>query len=306
LADPAFWVAMSTDGSDRPEENGDLSVEEEEMPLMRQKAEIEKNDNADQIRDQIRQLRDENQRLKEQLLKFVVREGQNEASQSGTTIGDNSESLYQMLQEYMVENQNLKEENENLKSERDDFSTRLEREQTTNEKITQEVVAYLANSNRNHQTSALIESLRQTHIQPWPPFQYPSSHGQYIPYHQMPQPSPRYVPDEYVYYNRGTPHVDQWRYTNPNPPSKSSSHTPRNTSVSRLPDIALQAVGPARRGNGSRRPQRENSSSRIPRLTSDRNAQYGQLHQLNAKAQKDINEINRQIKLYKKLNKSQR
>ena len=75
----------------------------------------------------------------EQLLKFVVREGQNEASQSGTTIGDNSESLYQMLQEYMVENQNLKEENENLKSERDDFSTRLEREQTTNEKITQEV-----------------------------------------------------------------------------------------------------------------------------------------------------------------------
>ena len=73
------------------------------------------------------------------MLKFVVREGQNEASQSGTTIGDNSESLYQMLQEYMVENQNLKEENENLKSERDDISTRLEREQTTNEKITQEV-----------------------------------------------------------------------------------------------------------------------------------------------------------------------
>ena len=89
-------------------ENGDLTSEEEEMPLTRQKAEIEKNDNADQvksdentmcrlresfekwlfamlsaniarrplsylivlslermIRDQIRQLRDENQRLKD-------------------------------------------------------------------------------------------------------------------------------------------------------------------------------------------------------------------------------------------------
>ena len=44
-----------------------------------------------------------------------------------------------MLQEYMVENQHLKEENENLKVERSDFVEKLEREKTTNEKITREV-----------------------------------------------------------------------------------------------------------------------------------------------------------------------
>ena len=61
-------------------------------------------------------------------------------------------------------------------------------------------------------------------------------------------------------------------------------------------------------GPQSRRLQRETSASRIPRYTADRNQQYAnqQYNQLNSKAQKDINEINRQIKLYKKLNRSQR
>ena len=44
----------------------------------------------------------------EQLLKFVVSQSAENEVSSSTTIGDNSDSLYQMLQEYIQENQNLK------------------------------------------------------------------------------------------------------------------------------------------------------------------------------------------------------
>ena len=69
----------------------------------------------------------------------MVNQSTDEVS-SSTTIGENSDSLYQMLQEYMVENQHLKEENDKLKIERDDFVEKLDREKTTNEKITREVL----------------------------------------------------------------------------------------------------------------------------------------------------------------------
>jgi len=110
-------------------------------------------------------------------------------------------------------------------------------------------------------------------------------------------------------FSHGMPQIDQWRHTNPtNPPSQASIRSVQ--SMSKLPDIALQGKpgGSPKRQAVTRRapPPRENSNSRIPRYTAERNQQYSQLHQLNAKAQKDINEINRQIKLYKKLNRSQR
>lgn len=78
----------------------------------------------------------------EQLLKFLVQNSPdpNDTSTSSNPADSSDQgSLYQMLQEYMVENQHLKEENENLKVERSDFVEKLEREKTTNEKITREV-----------------------------------------------------------------------------------------------------------------------------------------------------------------------
>ena len=44
-----------------------------------------------------------------------------------------------MLQEYMVENQHLKEENETLRNEKTQIYEKLQQEEKNNEKITKEV-----------------------------------------------------------------------------------------------------------------------------------------------------------------------
>ena len=102
--------------------------------------------------------------------------------------------------------------------------------------------------------------------------------------------------------------MESWHYTNPMSGMSSKVHTPQ-TPRSRLPEVepikSRKGLVPVKRIPKPPPLQRENSWSKIPR-PSDRNTQYAKLHQMNAKAQKDIDEINRQIKLYKKLNRSQR
>ena len=74
------------------------------------------------MRQTIRKISDENSRLKEQLMRFITENEKQTANknlrsadQESVNSGDQSDSLYQMLQEYMVENQKLKNENDLLK-----------------------------------------------------------------------------------------------------------------------------------------------------------------------------------------------
>ena len=67
------------------------------------------------------------------------KDSQNDQTTNSTTFGEGSDSLYQMLQEYMVENQHLKEENETLRNEKTQIYEKLQQEEKNNEKITKEV-----------------------------------------------------------------------------------------------------------------------------------------------------------------------
>ena len=66
-------------------------------------------------------------------------DSQNDQTLNSTSMGEGSDSLYQMLQEYMVENQHLKEENETLRNEKTEIFEKLKQEEKNNEKITKEV-----------------------------------------------------------------------------------------------------------------------------------------------------------------------
>jgi len=94
---------------------------DENMTLKRQNALLKSSDTVEQLRETIKTVLNENNRLKDQLMSFVT-ETQNEkkdkngiTDQDSVESADHSDSLYQMLQEYMVENQSLKNENEQLK-----------------------------------------------------------------------------------------------------------------------------------------------------------------------------------------------
>ena len=62
-----------------------------------------------------------------------------EKTESVKSSADQSDSLYQMLQEFMAENQQLKNENDKLKSEVSQFRVNLTKEKENNDKITKEV-----------------------------------------------------------------------------------------------------------------------------------------------------------------------
>ena len=67
-----------------------------------------------QMRQTIKSINNENKRLKEQLMQFVTESEYKPAPDPDSSIAsfDQSDSLYQMLQEYMAENQKLKDEND--------------------------------------------------------------------------------------------------------------------------------------------------------------------------------------------------
>ena len=66
------------------------------------------------MRQTIKSINNENKRLKEQLMQFVTESEYKPAPDPDSSIAsfDQSDSLYQMLQEYMAENQKLKDEND--------------------------------------------------------------------------------------------------------------------------------------------------------------------------------------------------
>ena len=69
-----------------------------------------------------------------------------------------------MLQEYMVENQHLKEENETLRTEKTQIYEKLQQEEKNNEKITKEVSQKNFITNNASQNKRWLSSLTGFHI----------------------------------------------------------------------------------------------------------------------------------------------
>merc|ERR1711953_148587 len=162
---------------------------------------MRKDDNADQIRDQLKELREENKKLKGRLLDFVVRD---DARVSDTDSSEDS-SLYAMVQQYMMENQVLKGENNELKSEIDRLKSELAAKHQQKEDITQEVLRYLMNQNANTRGSnsyAQIYPKMEQHL--IPPVGIPYSPQSLQVGHYM----QTYPPDQNVVYSPSFPRIE--------------------------------------------------------------------------------------------------
>merc|ERR1712147_406173 len=231
----------------------------------------------------------------------------------------------------MAENQQLKHENDKLKSEVSQFRDNLNKEKENNEKITKEVVRYLQPQNQ--------QNYPMVYHQPMPP--PPPPMAPYYPYAYPPHHPPHPPQQSYSDYatartvdsrgHRGYDihevrddqqqqqqhHQQQQRSQQaPNKPIPRRPALRKSTTPATLPDVVQPRRQPREmvrqahdRSRFPTRAGRDSSASRIPRYSassSRMDASYERLDQIDQRARKDIEEINRQIQKYKKLNRTQR
>merc|ERR1712131_209350 len=123
-------------------------------------------------------------RLREQLMHFVTqKESPEQKPESVKSSVEQSDSLYQMLQEYMAENQQLKNENDKLKTEVTQFRENLSKEKENNDKITKEVVKFLQPNQQNY---PVMYQPMPPPAMPYYPYAYPPPPSH--PYHDYQQP----------------------------------------------------------------------------------------------------------------------